>query len=954
MKFWTVERKITSCFAAIFIMVAMLSWISIRGLSSMNDNFGAAVDSTARKIWLAGDINMALADLLAAERGLLLYSHEKNAAGVEAGRKLFANRVVLIENDVAELKPLASSDQERHAIDVVVRGSAEWQDILQEMERLCSLGEVAAASRLEADKAVPVHDKLDDITDQLQDMQLRSLKKDKERAARTFSLNRFLSFALLALAFLVSALAFIVVRWISATLLEAKEAVEAEANHRQFQHSLVRAIHEVSLDGILVVNDDRIVVSHNKRFLDVWQVPETHIPDSLPDNPMATPGQPFLSACLERVNDPEAYLKRVLELYDDPDANDHCEFALKDGKTLERYSTGLHSESGQYLGRVWFFRDIAAHKLAEQALRDSREFAQSTIDALSSHICVLDEAGAIVAVNQAWKDFAEANRSVKSGDVQLQSSRRDCFGEGVNYLDVCDRSVGAEAGQASEFAAGIRAVLREECKQYSTEYPCHSLAEQRWFIGRVTRFLSNRLPQILIEHIDITERKQAEQALRSSEEKFRQLAENVHEVFWIMPPTADQILYVSTAYEQVWERTCDSLYQNPMAWVQAIHPDDLAQAHSLFAKQLQGERVDSEYRIRTPGGHEKWIRDRAFPIRDEAGQLIRVVGIAEEITDQKRYEQELIHAREGAEAANQAKSRFLAKMSHEIRTPMNGVIGMIQLLLETSLTPEQREYANVAQTSGRVLLALIDNILDLSKIEAGKVALENLSLDVRRTIADVVQLLRVQASAKGLQLHSRVLPEIPTFLRGDAHRLRQVLTNLAANAIKFTERGEVTLKAELESQGDGKATVRFAITDTGIGIPQNQVAALFSPFTQADDSTTRKYGGTGLGLAISKQLAEVMGGKIGLQSQEGQGSTFWFTAVFEMAAEPAVASTALPVSTSPQKPADEQIDGRFVAPSGVTGRGHDARILVAEDNATNRTGTPCMFDSLGVEVPYPA
>ena len=349
-------------------------------------------------------------------------------------------------------------------------------------------------------------------------------------------------------------------------------------------------------------------------------------------------------------------------------------------------------------------------------------------------------------------------------------------------------------------------------------------------------------------------------------------------------------------------------------WKNAVYPEDLPAAEGALKKVMDEKgRAAVDFRIKRRDGAIRYLSAAEGVVLDEGGNVSKIIGVNIDVTTRRKVEADLQRAKDDAEAANRAKSEFLANMSHEIRTPMNGIMGMTELVLDTELDAEQREYLNLAKMSADSLLSLINDILDYSKIEAGKLEIDAIDFNLGDCLGDTMKTLSLRAHQKGLELAFEIEPNVPDALIGDPGRVRQIILNLVGNAIKFTEVGEVVLSVQSMTHVGDELELRFTVTDTGIGILPEKQATIFEAFEQADGSMTRKYGGSGLGLAISSRLVELMGGRIWVESELGKGSRFHFTANFKV-----------------QKSAT-----RTIVPRDPTTLA-DMRVLVVDDNATNR------------------
>ncbi len=408
-----------------------------------------------------------------------------------------------------------------------------------------------------------------------------------------------------------------------------------------------------------------------------------------------------------------------------------------------------------------------------------------------------------------------------------------------------------------------------------------------------------------------------EAALQESEERYRTLVENVNiGVYRVTAGAPGRFVQVNPAIVKMFGyESIDEFMRVPVAQTYQ-DPEKMLK----FGRKIErfGVVKDEELRLQRKDGTPIWASATARAQYDADGRIKWIDGVIEDISERKQAEEALCKAKEEAEAANRAKSDFLASMSHEIRTPMHAILGMAELLSETPLTPEQHKYVEVFKNAGENLLSVINDILDLSKVEAGQLELENVDFDLAEIVEKAGEVLAIRAHGKGLELACHILSDVPVDLVGDPIRLRQILLNLVGNAVKFTEQGEIVLAVRTQ---EPQAFVRenaevvellFSVSDTGIGIPKEKIDMIFEKFTQVDSSTTRKYGGTGLGLSISKRLVELMGGRIWISSEPGKGTRVFFTARFGI-----------------QKEHTKRADLRDVEIKGL-------HALIVDDNATNR------------------
>ncbi|HYD76554.1 PAS domain-containing hybrid sensor histidine kinase/response regulator [Ramlibacter sp.] len=610
------------------------------------------------------------------------------------------------------------------------------------------------------------------------------------------------------------------------------DCLKSQATLHATLNSTSDGIVSMRLDGSLFMN---------VRAAEIWSVPEDQISN--------IDGPAFRGLIASQLKDPEAFWSMALALDRPFDQESTSILACKDGRFIERRARPQYV-LGRQLGFVIAYRDVT------EQVSHERQMAFSAL--------VLDNSGPMAWIDRDTDRLTYANRAMCA---HLGYSQQELVELKVTDIDVA-HSAARRAYIFRELASGRTAMfdtqhrrkdgtVREvEVSVFLTEHAGRAMFvinvkdfTEKKAAQRESQLQQNLLKSIINSTVDGIYFKDLEGRYLGCNQSYADIAET--DVEAIKGKTVDDLPFRPDAIERIKERDRRVL--------STLQPDTAEYWAEHFSD-----------------GRRRLYESVVSPLWDELGKPMGVLCIGRDVTGRKQAEEELRAAKEAAEAATQAKSQFLANMSHEIRTPMNAIIGLSHLALRTELTPRQRDYIEKVQGAGQNLLRVINDILDFSKIEAGKLDLETAQFDLNHLLESTCTLVSSLAEAKGLELVLEVDPSVPRQLIGDSLRVGQILLNLANNAVKFTERGEVGIGVKPVETGDARVVLEFAVRDTGIGLDREQIERLFKSFTQADTSTTRRFGGTGLGLAICKKLVELMGGEVGLDSEVGRGSTFWF------------------------------------------------------------------------------
>ncbi len=593
----------------------------------------------------------------------------------------------------------------------------------------------------------------------------------------------------------------------------------------------------------------------------------------------------------------------------------------KNGDTLDvQINTApFHDSAGRKVGNIVILNDITERKKAEEAIKNSEQRLSQIINFLPDPTMVIDNDGTVVTWNQAMENLSGAKTDDMVGKGNYEYAL-PFYGERRPLL------IDLAKDWDEEYEKKYLSVEKVGEKLIGESY--HSnLGGKETYLHATAGLIYDTAGEVAgaIESVrDITEKKKADDIIRENEERLSNILKTTSEGFWLID-TEDITLDINEAMCEILQRPREEVVGSSIS--QYLDEENVKTVHRQEVKRGEDEKGLYEVSINRADGSIVPCLVNAAPLFDADGNKIGSFGMFTDITERKQMEDELIDAKHTAIEANKAKGDFLANMSHEIRTPMNAVIGMTHLALKTELTSKQQDYLHKIQSSANSLLGIINDILDFSKIEAGKMDMESVNFTLDDVLDNLGNLISVKAQEKeDLEVLFATDQNVPHFLVGDPLRLGQVLINLANNAVKFTDTGEIVVSTKLLHQTEEKVTLQFSVSDTGIGLTEEQAGKLFQSFTQADTSTTRKYGGTGLGLTISKRLVEMMGGEIWVESEPGQGSSFIFTASFG--------------------PGQEDMKKRFTPTRDLRGM----KVLVVDDNPTSREILRDMLESFSFEV----